>query len=770
MASSLASACEPEPTPEPEPKSKLCSNPDLNRDGTVDLLDLAIFSREWLRVDSQKVSDLMHNAVFTRGSIAFLDGKEYVADAPRRKLVAVSGLSDVWIHGVENVDGGDNVILSPKGIAGNYIYATNIDKDNIYRSLDGTNWEQITDGLTDIHMIYGTQTGAILIAKAVCGQMNIFRSTVGGGDLTDSTLPAPSIILPKSADGLHLVSVALWSFHQGQNGTICLNEYGNSGWPGPEFERDRIYRSTDDGITFVQVYEEPDVVRHSHIIMKHEATGRWVNVFGDGSWVNKVVKSDDDGVNWSTLDPQLDSHFQPVDFYDYGHPTKLLYGSDGVAFIGTFDVMTAEVTPLYADGDRVVWPYVFSIFYHEGVFYAGTYSEHSESEDRRMAILVSSDLNHWAVYHQFRNGEKTVNRFLGVYGNKIHGIVTMEDGATWRHFSFTPTTVEVVNGLCLDPATTNLLDTAQYSSVETDTSFWSCGTATGTRMTTDSLHGSACFCVTGDCPTVTVYPRCRPVVPGKTYSGRIWLKGNAHNQMGRLNWFIYGSSRRGSDHYYHLSQEEWTEIVLEPVTIDSNETHMVIHVRPRSGNPEFLGPYSFMVDAAQYEESPPSRWQVGGIPRADETLSKTTETPEEWTEEILWAPECRSEWYANSGNQYIKSWCKDPNNYMELYYDPCGSTFVLQTIVEGHSQTAIISSSYSFYRNSVIRFIIKCNEELLQLSVAVAGPFEHISGPPVDFLRSATLTSKTGNRDGVGVMSCTILTDKLYDGAVYIIE
>jgi hypothetical protein len=37
-------------------------------------------------------------------------------------------------------------------------------------------------------------------------------------------------------------------------------------------------------------------------------------------------------------------------------------------------------------------------------------------------------------------------------------------------------------------------------------------------------------------------------------------------------------------------------------------------------------------------------------------------------------------------------------------------------------------------------------------------------GPVVDFLKSATLTSKIGGHNGIGVMSSILLSDKIYDG------
>ncbi|MCX5636952.1 MAG: hypothetical protein NTX52_04565, partial [Planctomycetota bacterium] len=421
-------------------------------DGVVDCIDFAVLAEEWLACyDTNTPVDLVADANFSRDSIAFSDGKKYAPGTRRLATLAVSSVSDCVIHGAENVLGVGPVILAPKCSAGGYIYATETNHNNIYRSSDGCDWEQTASNLTGVFRIFGTQSGAILVARADHGNMKLYKSIVGGQDLSDQNLTLPVLILPNQ--GTLAASLGIWNFHQAQNGTICLSEYGTQN----SFKKSRIYRSIDDGSSFTQVYDEPDLVYHSHRIMKHEATGRWVDVYGDGAPMNKVVKSDDDGLTWSTLDPQPDNHFQPVDFYDYGDPTNLLYGSDSLDFIGTFDVITRKITPLYSDGDRYC-PYVFSIFYYDGVYYAGTFSGRMDSPNRRVAILVSSDLNHWAVYHQFRNGEQGINKFLGVWGGRIHGIVTLSDTYTWRHFSFTPATVTLVNGLCLDPATVNMLN------------------------------------------------------------------------------------------------------------------------------------------------------------------------------------------------------------------------------------------------------------------------------------------------------------------------
>ncbi len=727
---------------------------DLNEDNVVNLIDLAILTEDWLQTGGLIAQDLLQNATFSRNSIAFLDGKEYTANAPRKKLIAVCGLSDVQIHGEENVIGVGPVVLSPKCTAGGYIYATQLDNWNIYRSVDGVTWERTADFVECVWLIYGTQSGAILVAKPGGGVFRFYRSTVGGSDLSDYNLPPPVLTLGHTDSDQ--AGVEFWNYHQAQNGTICISEYGTQ----YGFKESRIYRSVDDGASFTQVYDEPDDVFHSHRIMKHEATGRWVNVYGDGGARNKVVKSDDDGATWSTLDPQPDNHFQPVEFYEYGHATNLLYGSDAGGFIGTFNVLTREITPIYHDGNRIT-PFVFSIYYHDGVFYAGAFGSKWTTGYSGAAILASSDLVHWAVYHEFRNGERSVDKFLGVFDGKIHGVVKDSNGR-WRHFSFTPTTVKLVNGLCLDPATINMLDNAQDSSIETDISNWSAA-GTRTRITTDAVHGSACLRVHGDSNYAleTIRPIKKDVTVGKTYNGRVWLKANGQNLSGYVKWEIPADPYRyGLINYFCLSQDEWTEIVLEPVTIVEGDRQIGIRIRVRFW--DWPGPYDILVDAAQYEEGPPTWWQVGGIPRENETLSKSVAVPENWTNLLLWAPESRSEWYANSGNQWIKTWYKDPNNYVELYFDPCDSTFAMQATVAGSPQTPIKSSAYTFYRNGVIRLAIRCDESSLRLSVAAAAPFEHVSGPAVDFLRSATLTSKTGDHNGTQIMSCTLLKDKLY--------
>lgn len=58
---------------------------DLNEDNVVNLIDLAILTEDWLQTDGVIAQDLLHNTVFSRSSIAFLDGKEYAPNAPRKK-------------------------------------------------------------------------------------------------------------------------------------------------------------------------------------------------------------------------------------------------------------------------------------------------------------------------------------------------------------------------------------------------------------------------------------------------------------------------------------------------------------------------------------------------------------------------------------------------------------------------------------------------------------------------------------------------------------
>jgi hypothetical protein len=735
---------------------------DIDNDGRVDFDDLKILTEQWQHEDFNAVpsgtddqnpfeEDLLSNAAFQRDSIAFLDGKQYDNDVPRKKIMAVCGASDLNIIRQDTVIGVGMVSLSPQCEAGEYIYATGTDHRNIYRSLDGNQWEKTTGSIGNVIMIFGSRSGAILVALNKGGRVKLFRSDVGGSDLSDFALPEANLVLP--GDKYNAASVEFWNYHQALNGTICIGEYGNEGG----FKESRIYRSADDGITFTEVYNEPNNVYHSHRIYKHEATGRWVNVYGDGETRNKIVKSDDDGLSWDTLDPQWDNNFQPTEFYDYNHPTNLLYGSDDMGFIGTFNVLTREYNPLYMDGDRII-PYVFAIYYYNGVFYAGTSSPYQDPNDRTTAIIVSSDLVHWAVYHQFQDKEYGVRKIIGCRNGKIHGVVLASDATTLQHFSFSPVSVTNVLGWCLDPATTNLLNTAQYSSAETDTSQWTAFDQLE-RITFDAVHGSACLRAYSDSGYSPIYPRPIPVQTGKTYCGRVFLKANGQNVTGRVNWYVYGSNRQGKQNCFALNHNEWTEIVLEPVTIQPGETNITMHIRPRSFN--WLGPYDYLADAAQFEQSPPTRWQAGGTPRADDVLYKIIEVPQQWRNILLWSPECRSEWYAGSQKQYIKSWCKDDKNYMELYYDPSDSTFCLQVVQNDEPLPPLRTGKHSFYRNGVVRFEVSCSTYALNFKFSYAGANETLSVEGCDFLKSTQLTSKFGDHNGKSLMSCTVLSDNM---------
>jgi len=437
----------------------------------------------------------------------------------------------------------------------------------------------------------------------------------------------------------------------------------------------------------------------------------------------------------------------------------LLYGSDSLGFIGTFDVLTRQIDPLYMDGDRIV-PYVFAIYYFKGVFYAGTYCPTSDPNDRTAAILVSNDLVHWAVYHNFQNKESGVRRFIGYWDGKIHGRVRAADG-TLPHFSFSPVQITHLLGWCLDPATTNMLDNNQSSSVEQSTYWWTTGDQIE-RVTYDSVHGNACLRAYAESGNGRTLPSIFEIETHKIYSGRVYLKANGQNVTGTVRWCLHGMppNRYGKQNCFFLNRNEWTEIVLEPITTQPGDVFITMHIRPRSVS--WPGPYNYLIDAAQIEESPPSRWQLGGMPRADEVLYKDVEVPQQWHNILLWSPESRSEWYAGSAKQYIKSWCKDDENYVELYYDPCDSTFCLQVTEANEILPTLETEPFSFYRNSVIRFEIICSEDSLGFKLFYAGTKEELFADAVDFLKSTELTSKFGDHNGGSLMSCTVLSDKLY--------
>jgi hypothetical protein len=741
------------------------SESDINKDGIVNLDDMAIMGSQWLIEDSNGLIRAqpvdMLNGVLTRNSIAFLEGKQYVANAPRKKIMAASSASDFEIVTSINVDGVGAIAPLVHCLSGGYLWATTSEKTGLYKSSDGINWTEVQSNadLSGVDYMHPHSSGAIFIVKGAAGSMKLYKS-YDGTDLIDSDMPAPKIIfdyMPGTYPAIYCTCV-YFNFHEALDGVICVGEYSN------KIGCKKIWRSTDGGDTFTEVHTETALyVKHSHRIYKHEATDRWVVVWGDGMNINKTAKSDNDGATWSDLETNTDYDFQPVEFYEYGDATRLLYGSDTSNSFGFYDVITKQIEPLYWDGPSLIGArYSWAITQYEGVFYSSIMqTTNIPAVDRRASIVISNDLKHWDVYHQLTT-EMGIYRYIGVLNNQIHCIVWPSTGAL-QYGRFKTATIKTYNALCIDPATTNLLE-ANTSSMEIDASSWTCIGAKNS-FSEDALHGSKCIqfntSVYGDILRIAAGYGINTQA-GQLYSGRVAMKGYQTNQAGSLRWALSGSNRTDTHQSFGLGREQWQDLPLNPLTILEGDTSLCIYIRSNgAGGVNIPNPTNLLLDCVQVELGAPTRWQIGGIPRAHETLTKDYTFPANWTEYIIWAPATRLDYFLPGwDNQYIKCWYKDANNYLELFYDPSDSKFKLQATLSGEASTVLATTNtYKCYTNAAVRLVVRFDGEF-KLSVNYAGDWEHL-GDMDGF--SGVVGSKTGNYAEDQVISGSYLSDLLYD-------
>jgi hypothetical protein len=745
---------------------------DLNKDGSVNFFDFVIMTSQWLEDTNIIIHDPnalsgsqpvdMLNGTLTRNSIAFLDGKQYVANAPRKKIMAASSASDFELVTSIDVNGVGAIAPIVHCLSGGYLWATTSSKTGLYKSQDGITWVEVqsSSALTGIDFIHPHSSGAIFVVHGEPNGYKLYKSA-DGSDLTNAHLPAPKVNFDKPNG---YCTCQYYNFHEAANGTICIGEYGGNDNRGGCRS---IWRSSDGGDTFSKdpVYIEADTrVKHSHRIYKQEASGRWVAVWGDGGNIDKTSYSDDDGLSWADLETNTDYNFQPTEFYEYGHSTRLLYGSDESDNFGVYDVFTKQIEPLYWDGPSLEGGrYCWAITQYDGIFYASIMQTAITSAipvaERRASIVISNDLVHWDVYHQF-NDELGIYRYLGVLNNKIHCIVWPATGAL-QYGRFTPTAIKTYNALCIDPATTNLL-TANASSMETDASSWIC-TGTKNSFSTDSLHGSKCVQFNSSVYADTLrFANGINTDAGQLYSGHVAMKGFQTNQGGYMNWTLYGSNRTDTKQYWGLGREQWQDLPLNPLTILQGDTSLDIYIRGYgAGLLNIPNPTNLLLDCVQVERGAPTRWQVGGTARAHEVLAKTYAFGDNWTEYIIWAPATRLDYFLPGwGNQYIKCWYNDANNYLELYYDPSDFKFKLQATIDGVLQDAVsTANTYKCYTNASVRLVIRGGQQFW-LSVNYAGGWEHLEGISAF---TGIVGTKTGNYADTNVISGSYLSDLLYD-------
>lgn len=727
------------------------------------------------------------NGQYSRPSVAYYFNKtsgvmhQYEVNEPCFKTMAVCNVSDGEYRYGEGPLGGDIEVH-----AKNSAYVFGIDKTTgrLVRSQNGfSNWENtgFTENIS-AGVIWALESGTILIYDRVTPYtyLNILYRSTDNGDTVDA-------VLSTNEEGFSSDFPAYlrpWSLYQAPHGTIVIAEYGK---PGTSPTGRRIFRSDNDGQAFSKVWdlvEAGEYYVHHHALCYQSNLNRWVVVCGDGKQWCRLLASDNDGVagSWYNLTEPHRTYIQPTALLDYGHSTRLLFGSDTKTNIGWVDVSDVN-TGLFGNvlstwDPRPNLNLCFLMFEYNGLYYACNYS--TLWEGKNTVISVSSDLEHWAVYHRFINNENGCWNFAGYAGGKLHlNVIGADQKGT--HFAISPAQVSTQKTLVIEPGVSNAFDDSNQSSFEENLDGWYFGNYWTIHeiTTTEKQHDQTSMHLTGVVPAGSGLGAYSPkinVETSKSYQGRFWIKGRNTSVTARYS----GSSLSAIGEYStSLVDNTWQEIVLEPYTVkaaDGNNLGINIYLGdwdPGQDSEEI----EVYIDSMQIEEVPGTNWQVGGTGRASTKLHKVHTLSEEWTNTFTFYPAGRKEHYdglATGKKLYIKSW-QAGDAYAELYYDPNVDSFVL-FVDDDTNSYSIRTEAQHFQRLAQVKFAIVCyqdeldsNKTKLKMHLANGRALETPSlsaSESFDAFGQGSVSTCIGDKDGLDLFPGLISHDNFVVKAV----
>lgn len=672
---------------------------------------------------------------FARSGVAYafdvllnVSRQEFASLQPRVVYRATAPLSDLALLGDE---GGINFVPRGCDSTGRLIATNAADATKFYTSTDGATWSsQLASPTTAIDycwpVAYQGQSAFIVSRNNA-----LSRLVWDGSKFTDTAV----LTLTTNAAGFY------YSLHQAANGTIIFAEYGTSATV-------KMYRSTDGGSTWATVHTfDTDSIRHVHCVTKHEATGIWVATTGDyeaGTQSHRQrLTSTDDGVTWvadAVLYP-----FQHVQLFDYGDATRLLTASDSDLEIGLMTLGTQSEPSLLQMLPRgKSTGYVWSIFRHQGVYYASQYD--NSASVTGSAVLASVDLRHWAAIGYVPATHRGLI-FLGVSGGKIHALAVAVSGSIASHVTLTPVE-EVALRKCfvVEAGATNLFSAVQASCGDL-TGWTAASPSTHSVLPTSGVNGGPCLrwqCTeTGAGSTNRELSPAVTVVDGQKYIGVCKVKGTAPGgiiaTLSNGNMTIDATNR-----YASLSTTEWTTVMTLPGT--ARGTSMRLNIRSTMKTNDVA---DVLIDDIQIIPVGAFSWHPGGEARANEAMTGTLSTAAEWAEVFSIYPLATPG--QMSGTTYIRSWVADAANYLELYYNATDKKFYLQQTVAGEAQAAVATEASTFCKDAELRFAVVSTGDYMALVVfqGTADGYLTVDAAAFSALNSATITTMTGNHAGL---------------------
>ncbi len=720
----------------------------------------------------------LHTNTFTRTSVAYAgdgtDMAEYAADAAR--YVTRARATDA--NGTESilVDHRHIAVEALSDCSGTeLLYALADEGATWLSSADGDTWAEIgTVGDATLpeafRWIFVMENGNLLAASRAAVPAELYLSTDGATWAGVHTL---------------LSNVSLthpFTIHQA-NGTCMVCEYGTN-------QARYIYASEDNGATWAVSLDIEDVAigltvgdfSHFHTVGYHAGTAQWVACTGDGTakhWFFTASQAAGAAAptasDWSIWKAPNDLPLQPVKFFDDGHATRLIFGSDIDSRLGWIDLSDGTwgsyITDweTYGSSDHYVW----DIHKRAGVYYIGRYDNTpGVTATRRATITVSTDLEHWANVYHFNQDQRGVIKWVGFFNDRMWCGARSGGGAgAWVDQSFSMDAVTVTNStaLVLEPGLTNLFAADDETSSEGGLSGWALVAGSLTRVA-GGYHGSwdlASVSATG----ATCWGGDPVVAVGVNVRGRAFLQGHAARGLLSL-WTKDGGTfdveQVAARSYSTPGSDDWMESRTRPITIPAGEgggTRLRLQCWDGASN--------IKIDAMQLEELPGGSWQIGGTPRTDELLVNTTPWVEERLPDVYCnflhiQPESSSEDWTTFlvGRLSIKTWRIDREIHAMLFYDCSTGAFGLYLVNSGGSFTETLSTGPVYWqRPAWIKLAVRFTARTAALTVNNGARTWHVAGENMNLgIRYQQL--RYGDIDGANLMPMVIADDWIYDQAL----
>jgi hypothetical protein len=338
---------------------------------------------------------------------------------------------------------------------------------------------------------------------------------------------------------------------------------------------------------------------------------------------------------------------QPVQVVDYGHPTRMLCGSDMFGGAYWLDLNTGYATPLLydrltqtANGQGYVW----IIKRCNGILYAFQY-DNSYTWPKYSKVWISLNGQDWGTYYHLNgyfNGQDMgyvngVRYISGAAQGYVH--VTMN-----RKMNFKLKEAALSKQSCalILPKFQNLLNTNNKSHFTVDATAW---TDSGVNYTsgreTGGFFGDYSLKIATQDPNQTSYGclstalgQATLICNGRNYIGHAWVKGDVGDNYGYVT--VQGSSGISVPSFFWTrNPDQWIDVITMPDKIVSSgaaDVHGRISILLGSSGSQYSPQSSFSVSLGGAAiGTNPTNFVAGGTPRNSEQLVYVTAPGSQWT-------------------------------------------------------------------------------------------------------------------------------------------